>query len=790
DDGFTVDLLDGASDPDTSDELNIDNLTLTEGNDAGVTINGNSLQIDPRAYNALAVGESEVITYSYDVVDGNEGSVSQTAMITITGKNDGPSVAAAIVIVVSEDAIAFTLDLLDGASDPDSTDVISVDGLTLMAGDSSGVTINGNDLEIDPNAYEALGIGESEVITYSYNVIDGNGGSEAQTASITITGKNDDPEIATALEVAGTEDDESFTVDLLDGASDPDSSDTLAIDGLTLSSGDDSGVSIDGTNLEIDPSVYNYLSVGESEVITYSYDIIDGNGGSVSQTASVTISGENDEPAAADIIVYTNNISNPTAGADVPLFGDGRLVDGLGGEAGFGEQSVDRNDDGNSGQIDLSAVFESGLNFFGTTYTGLYINTNGNVSFGSSVSQYTPSQIGAGISFPIIAPLWSDVDTRGGTASATPGGNSTGENLIWYDLDAVNGVFTVTWDDVGYFSRAAEPVNAYQLQLFDRGGGDFDIVFRYEDINWTSGDASGGEDGLGGTAARAGFSAGNGEDFAELAQSGNENAILDLENATGNLDTGVFSFDVRDGEVDIYPFTITEEQLLRYVDDPDQSDVLDITEITDTTGLTAVWTANEVVSVAIEADASGSFNYTVVDGRTGIDQGTVSVVTVDGNDIFGSSAGDILIGGVNADRLRGDAGHDSLTGGGGADTFYYELPSDGGYVASNVAVSASGIAGDTVEDFSQDQNDIFAFNAANFDLELVTADNFSLIFDEYDGTNGTSLDWLSETPSGSLILDSQNNLIYDDNGIGAGYTIIARLENGVTLGTDDLQAVA
>ena len=66
------------------------NLTLTSGDASGISVGGNSLTVDPNAYNSLAVGESEVITYSYDVTDGN-GGTAQTATITITGANDGPS---------------------------------------------------------------------------------------------------------------------------------------------------------------------------------------------------------------------------------------------------------------------------------------------------------------------------------------------------------------------------------------------------------------------------------------------------------------------------------------------------------------------------------------------------------------------------------------------------------------------------------------------------------------------------------------------------------------------------
>ncbi len=45
-----------------------------------------------------------------------------------------------------------------------------------------------------------------------------------------------------------------------------------------------------------------------------------------------------------------------------------------------------RNDDGSSSFIDLSNVFLNGLNFYGSNYNGLYVNNNGNVTFGSALS--------------------------------------------------------------------------------------------------------------------------------------------------------------------------------------------------------------------------------------------------------------------------------------------------------------------------------------------------------------------------------------------------------------------
>jgi Ca2+-binding RTX toxin-like protein len=226
------------------------------------------------------------------------------------------------------------------------------------------------------------------------------------------------------------------------------------------------------------------------------------------------------------------------------------LIDGLGGTAGFGENAVARTDDGSSTFLDLRPALPAGLNFYGFVFTGLWVNNNGSVSFAAPLSSFTPTAITGASANPLITPFWADVDTRGGPAAPTAGGTSRGSNLTWYDLDAANGVFTVTWDDVGYFNRKTEKLNAFQLRLHQVGdAGDFDIEFRYENMTWTTGDFSGGSGGLGGTVARAGYTSGNGVDFLELPQSGNQDGILGLPGASNIDDPGTFMFSIRNGAV-------------------------------------------------------------------------------------------------------------------------------------------------------------------------------------------------------------------------------------------------
>jgi hypothetical protein len=184
------------------------------------------------------------------------------------------------------------------------------------------------------------------------------------------------------------------------------------------------------------------------------------------------------------------------------------LINGLGGPDGFGPSDLPANDDSSTGPINITAAFPGGINLFGQTYSAIYINNNGNVTFNGPLSTYTPQPIGTGYTSPIIAPFWADVYTVGGPVAPT-GGNSAGTDLVWYDVDAASHTVTVTWDDVGYYDTN-DKVDAFQLQLTEEGNGFAEIKFIYQTIEWTTGDASGGIDGLGGSPARIGYSAGNG----------------------------------------------------------------------------------------------------------------------------------------------------------------------------------------------------------------------------------------------------------------------------------------
>ena len=73
----------------------------------------------------------------------------------------------------------------------------------------------------------------------------------------------------------------------------------------------------------------------------------------------------------------------------------------------FTGNTIPANDDSYSGLVAIGF----NMNFYGTSYSNLYVNNNGNTTFTGPLSTYTPFGI-TGVSTPMLAPFFADVDTR------------------------------------------------------------------------------------------------------------------------------------------------------------------------------------------------------------------------------------------------------------------------------------------------------------------------------------------------------------------------------------------
>jgi len=257
---------------------------------------------------------------------------------------------------------------------------------------------------------------------------------------------------------------------------------------------------------------------------------------------------------------------------------------------GFSDNVLPANDDGSTGYIQLPmSVWIEGAEF-----QGLYVNNNGNVTFDGPLSTYTPGSI-INSGMRIIAPFWADVDTRAATSGT-----------VTYGAGTVNGhpAFGVNWTNVGYYSEHIDKANSFQLVLYyaEAGCSGLVVEFNYDQVQWETGDASGGSGGLGGPAgapAHVGYS--DGRTFvSELPGSGVSGSFLDSNPTTGL----------------VHNRTDPSDPLGRYkfIVEPTTAEI-SVSGLTATPGrgyISLSWTGVNVDSYTISRSTSSTGPYTVI----------------------------------------------------------------------------------------------------------------------------------------------------------------------------------
>jgi VCBS repeat-containing protein len=227
----------------------------------------------------------------------------------------------------------------------------------------------------------------------------------------------------------------------------------------------------------------------------------------------------------------------------------------------------------------------------------------------------------------------------------------------------------VTWDDVGFYNGHTSPTDSFQMQLIGLDNGDFDIVFRYDSINWTTGDVSTGHP------ARVGFTAGDGNPlhYFELPGSGDQNSMLGLPNTNGDTGIpGVFIYQVHSGA----PNDASTASGTVSFTDADTTDThtasftshgngyegtfsLDPLSESNGTG-SVIWhfalTPTQVNGIAVGSPLVQTYDVKINDGHGGVATQTVSV----------------MVGGSGNDTITADQNTDLMIGNGGADTFVFK----------------------------------------------------------------------------------------------------------------------
>ncbi|MFM8155135.1 MAG: S8 family serine peptidase [Actinomycetes bacterium] len=192
-------------------------------------------------------------------------------------------------------------------------------------------------------------------------------------------------------------------------------------------------------------------------------------GGIVTATYDKALDGLAVEMTPADATALRADDSVVSVEVDQPVaISSGAVIS----DAGCATYSLPRGDDIGTSAVSLGF----NVNWFGTSYNQILINNNGGISFndgGGSFTSYTGIDLRT-TSRPLILPVFTDLDTRNAASSVVTYGPIT-------SFDGTNG-YCVNWVNVGHYSQSV-PYYSAQLLLLNRGGGNIDVIFNYDNID-------------------------------------------------------------------------------------------------------------------------------------------------------------------------------------------------------------------------------------------------------------------------------------------------------------------
>ncbi len=307
-------------------------------------------------------------TFGYSISDGNGGTDTGLATVTIAAVND-PPIARNDAISTDEDTPVSGNVLINNGngadSDPDNNPLTASGPTGTLPSNGSVTVASDGSFTYTPDA----NFNGSD--SFGYSISDGQGGSDTATVTITVDAVNDPP--VAQNDILTTPEDEPLSGNLLanngNGTDQDVDGDSLTASGPTgtLPSNGTVSINSNGTFTYTPDADFNGTD-------SFGYSISDGKGGTDTAVATITVSSVNDKPTAQDDAFTTDE--------DVVLNGDLFVDNGNG---------ADLDPEGNS----LTASGPTGtlpsngtvvINSNGTFSYTPDANFNGSDSFGYSIS--------------------------------------------------------------------------------------------------------------------------------------------------------------------------------------------------------------------------------------------------------------------------------------------------------------------------------------------------------------------------------------------------------------------
>ncbi|CAB3388254.1 Hypothetical predicted protein [Cloeon dipterum] len=162
----------------------------------------------------------------------------------------------------------------------------------------------------------------------------------------------------------------------------------------------------------------------------------------------------------------------------------------------YGDSQLTPDDEGSSPEIELAVP----VKFYDEEYSTIYVSINGLVSFLTEIPAFYNMPFP--LEYPVIAPLYTDVDTRrGGSIFYRETNDSTlltrASETIGYSFSNGRGfqatsLFIASWIDVGYFEEGSDKANTFQTVIASDSATSY-VFLLYADqgVQWIQGKGKG-----------------------------------------------------------------------------------------------------------------------------------------------------------------------------------------------------------------------------------------------------------------------------------------------------------
>ncbi|AFY64935.1 tandem-95 repeat protein [Geitlerinema sp. PCC 7407] len=245
-----------------------------------------------------------VDSFSYVISDGQGGTDTAIATITVTPVNDAP-LAVDDQFSVDEDTALTGGNVLANDTDVDGNPIVVI-GFDNVSSQGGTVSMNPDGTFTYTGASNFFGLD-----TFTYTITDGQGSSDTASVVVSVRSINDLP--IAVNDAASTDEGIAITLDILGNDTDVDGGPLAVTSFVAGPTNGAVGVNGDGTVTYTPNPIFNGVD-------SFTYLVSDGNpGGTATATVFVTVNSVNSDPTALDDLFLVNSGSVTITDADLLL---------------------------------------------------------------------------------------------------------------------------------------------------------------------------------------------------------------------------------------------------------------------------------------------------------------------------------------------------------------------------------------------------------------------------------------------------------------------------------------